>query len=419
MKRKLAGIILIGLAIVQSTCAEPQWYKGATHVHSLWSDGDGAPEIIADWYKERGWDFVCFSEHNVLMRGEKLVSVAEDGKLTAARLQAIQERFGESWTDVREADGNRQMRLKTLEELTAHFAEPGQFLLIPAEEMTTKNGNPHMNAVNLREVVAGAPEEGDPVPKMQRYIDAIKAQETQYKVPMLVHLNHPDWSNPITTENMLAVKGLDFFEVYNGAGPTDRGYPDKGIPSTERHWDVVMSMQLRRIPGYILYGVGTDDSHNYHTFANGEANPGRGWVMVRAETLEANTIVEAMKRGDFYASSGVTLKSVDRGAAHLSVEIDALPGVTYTTRYIGTRKGFDTAVKPVADPLGNPLPGSSLIYSDTIGVVLHETTELTSRYELTGDELYVRATITSDRPMENPPVPGDVEMAWVQPVLGR
>ena len=25
---------------------EAQWFKGATHVHSLWSDGDAAPEHI-------------------------------------------------------------------------------------------------------------------------------------------------------------------------------------------------------------------------------------------------------------------------------------------------------------------------------------------------------------------------------------
>ncbi len=416
-KTLLACLVITTLLISPLSSAEPQWYKGATHVHSLWSDGDGAPEIIADWFKTNGWDFVCFSEHNILMEGEKLVLVGGKSKLQADHITAIQSRFGNNWVKIVEQGGDRKMRLKTLEELSAHFNETGEFLLIPAEEMTTSGGNPHMNVINVREVVPGAPKEGDPQPKMYGYLDAIEGQVAKHGVPMLVHLDHPNWSNPISSEVMLSVSRLKFFEVYNGAGPHGRGLPEVGVPSTERHWDVVQSMQLRRNPDYVLYGVATDDSHNYHEFKNGVANPGRGWVMVRSESLEANAIVEAMQRGDFYGSCGVTLASIDRGEKHLGVTIDTEPGVTYTTRYVGTRKGFDTTTSAFADQDGNAVAGSSLIYSDTIGEVLYETTDATSRYEFKGDELYVRATITSDKAMENPPVAGDLERAWVQPVL--
>ena len=68
---------------------EAQWFKGATHVHSLWSDGDAAPEHIIQWYKTRGWDFVCNSEHNTLMEGERFLEVLPEGKLTPARVQAL------------------------------------------------------------------------------------------------------------------------------------------------------------------------------------------------------------------------------------------------------------------------------------------------------------------------------------------
>ena len=33
--------------------AEARWFKGNLHTHSLWSDGDDYPEMIADWYKRR------------------------------------------------------------------------------------------------------------------------------------------------------------------------------------------------------------------------------------------------------------------------------------------------------------------------------------------------------------------------------
>ena len=37
------------------------------------------------------------------------------------------------------------------------------------------------------------------------------------------------------------------------------------------------------------------------------AGPGRGWVVVRAPRLEARALLEALERGDFYASTGVEL----------------------------------------------------------------------------------------------------------------
>ena len=48
---------------------ELKWYRGNMHTHSLWSDGDDYPEMIASWYKERGYDFLVFTDHNVLLKG--------------------------------------------------------------------------------------------------------------------------------------------------------------------------------------------------------------------------------------------------------------------------------------------------------------------------------------------------------------
>ncbi len=58
------------------------WLKGNTHTHSLWSDGNDFPEMIADWYKERGYNFLVLSDHNTLSRGERWMSVAD---ISAAR----------------------------------------------------------------------------------------------------------------------------------------------------------------------------------------------------------------------------------------------------------------------------------------------------------------------------------------------
>ncbi|HEX5831286.1 MAG TPA: hypothetical protein VFY16_09920, partial [Gemmatimonadaceae bacterium] len=43
-----------------------RWWKGNLHTHSLWSDGDGFPDMVADWYRERGYHFLSLTDHNVL-----------------------------------------------------------------------------------------------------------------------------------------------------------------------------------------------------------------------------------------------------------------------------------------------------------------------------------------------------------------
>jgi hypothetical protein len=48
------------------TADGPRWWKGNLHTHSFWSDGDDFPEMIADWYKTRGYHFLGLSDHNVL-----------------------------------------------------------------------------------------------------------------------------------------------------------------------------------------------------------------------------------------------------------------------------------------------------------------------------------------------------------------
>ena len=60
--------------------------------------------------------------------------------------------------------------------------------------------------------------------------------------------------------------------------------------------------------------------------------------MVRATDLEPETLVRAIKAGNHYASSGVSLRDVrfDPAKKQLQVDIETKPGVTYTTEFIGT-----------------------------------------------------------------------------------
>ena len=112
------------------------------------------------------------------------------------------------------------------------------------------------------------------------------------------------------------------------------------------------------------------------------------------------------------------LKEVRREKDRLSVEIETEPGVTYTTEFIGTRQGYDRTSAPVLGENGKPLRVTRQ-YSEDIGVVFATETGAASSYTLKGDEIYVRARITSSKVKADPSSEGEFERAWAQPVWHR
>ncbi|MHC4828704.1 MAG: hypothetical protein ACYTEY_19320, partial [Planctomycetota bacterium] len=75
-------------------------------------------------------------DHNILSQGDVWFPVRERGPLTAQRLEALRETFGEDWVVQRATDDGTSMRLKTLPELRARFEQPGRFIFIQGEEIS-------------------------------------------------------------------------------------------------------------------------------------------------------------------------------------------------------------------------------------------------------------------------------------------
>jgi hypothetical protein len=416
--------------------AEPKWYKGNLHTHSLWSDGDEYPDMIADWYKRQGYHFLGISDHNVLQQGvrwlELKTPVSFAGTVTERGGGRVLEKylrwFGPDWVEQREIDGKRSVRLKPLSEYRSLLEEPGRFLMIPSEEITSTwkraktattpelSGPVHINVTNPREFVAPASAD-NAVEIMNQVVDAVAAQRERTGQPMFAHINHPNFRWGVTAEELTQVKGERFFEVYNGhPGVNNAG--DATRLGMDAMWDVMLTRRLTELALPVVYGVGVDDSHHYHEMAIGKSNPGRGWVMVRAAHLTAEAIVKAMEAGDFYATSGVTLDEVKREKKQLSIVIKGDAGVTYRTQFIGTRKGFSPVseeIPPTADQPQRTLPHRR--YSKDIGAILSEVQGTKAGYTLRDDDIYVRAKVISSRPKENGSVAGEFETAWTQPLV--
>ena len=243
---------------------------------------------------------------------------------------------------------------------------------------------------------------------MQKNIDAVLAQRKATGQPMFPHINHPNFGWAIQPADMIRLRGERFFEVYNGH-PAVRNYGDSKHLSTGQIWDVINAYRIgvHKLP--LMLGLGADDAHNYHDLAVGQSNTGRGWVMVRSKSLTPQSIIAAMERGDFYASSGVAVDDIRMAKGRYSFRILPEKGVTYTTWFIGTRKNFKSS--------SDLAKRNSLKPSEAgIGEILGQSQSLEPSYTFNGDELYVRAEIMASKKKANPYAAGEHERAWLQPV---
>lgn len=104
-------------------------------------------------------------------------------------------------------------------------------------------------------------------------------------------LAHPAWSLN-SVDDLAALSGIGATEIYNAvseAGESLRAYSDYFV-------DLAANRELYPVI------LATDDAHYYE--GNDEL---KGYVMVRAESDSTEDLMEAIRRGDLYASQGPTL----------------------------------------------------------------------------------------------------------------
>ena len=397
---KLTPTIIILSAFVSVGCnqqseeskdrSSKNWYKGNLHTHSYWSDGDEFPEVIMDWYKLNNYQFVALSDHNILAEGDKWVVISQDSLYQSAFRSYLND-YGKDWVEYNQDTGGVQVKLKTLEEYRGRYEKKEQFLIIQSEEISDRfEKKPlHINATNIKNKIV--PQGGNSVVEvLQNNLDEVIKQREELQVPMIPHINHPNFSYAISLNDMIALRGERFFEVYNGH-PLVHNMGDSLHMSTEEMWDRInISYLTNNKP--LMYGLATDDSHHYHAKAGKWANAGRGWIMVQADSLNPGSLIKAMEAGNFYASTGVTLSRLEFDNNKLQIEVAPEEGVEYTISFIGCRKGqlksekFQSVVVAQAD------------------------------FEITEEILFVRGKITSSKLHDNPIENLLFETAWTQPV---
>ena len=380
--------IIFGCTSSQQT--NQVWQKGNLHTHSLWSDGDDFPEMIIQWYKNHGYQFVAISDHNTLADSDRWYTLTESNKQHKVLEKYIQS-FG-SWVETKVDTNAIRVRLKTFDEYRGKLEQKDSFLVIRSEEVTASfEKKPiHINVTNIQEKIE--PVKGNSVVAiMQKTLDIVNAQREKLGIPMFAHINHPNFGYGISTEDIKQLNGERFFEVYNGH-PAVNNLGNDVFDSTEQMWDII-NVHYYQQGKPLLLGIATDDSHHYHEFSENKSNTGRGWVMVNSTTLDASSLIKAMEAGDFYASTGVTLKTVQKTKKQLSITVAAGANSGYEIIFLGYKKG-EAEVQE-----------------------LKRVTGTTASYVFQEDDVFVRAKVIADTPKASPAGTAELQQAWVQPVV--
>lgn len=235
-------------------------------------------------------------------------------------------------------------------------------VLIPGEEITDRLPKRplHVNAIGIDKAIA--PGHGETaVEVLQKNIAAVR------EAGGIAAVNHPNFGWAISAEELLAVDGFTLLEIASGHPYVNM----EGPPSVEAMWDTLLTAGRR------VWGIAVDDSHHLlRPWDTDVALPGKGWIVVRAEKRDQESILAAIRAGDFYASTGVELVDYTVSDRTVTVSVRQKNGARYRTEFIGPN-----------------------------GVVLAQSSELVSSYTMKDATGYVRARITDS----------NGRSAWTQP----
>ena len=221
-----------------------KYFKGNLHGHSNHSDGALNPSSVVNEYKKLGYDFTCLSEH--LWRGEKFAN--------------------EIVLDVENLNENN-------------------FIVIPSAELHCK-GKKYIKNELWHIVANGLPVDFKCASEAERAPEMI---HRAIEAGAFVTIAHPEWYT-LTFDECVSVSHAHGIEIYNHSCHIEAA----------RGFGTATADYLLQENKKILL-TATDDSHFRMEDAGG------GWVMVASDNLNEKSILNSLKLGQYYSSTGVDI----------------------------------------------------------------------------------------------------------------
>lgn len=268
-----------------------KYFRANLHSHTCITDAQPTPEEMKAFYKKRGYQILSITDHNVVMDMSEL-NEEDFLMLTGAEFNVNENPFQRGCC--RSAHLNFIAKRPDLlwQPFRYHKEYNSAEYLAKAD---IDNMSQEHSVENINAIIKAANEHG-----------------------YLVMYNHPHWSLHDYAD-YAGLKGLWAMEICN-----------HGSASYGDHYNGTIYRDLLN-QGNRLFPVGADDSHS-------ERGVGGAWVMVGADKLEYGSVINALEKGDFYASTGAEIydlyvedqKLYIRCSDALSITVDS--GLRYAAR---------------------------------------------------------------------------------------
>ena len=268
---------------------EGKFYKANMHCHTDISDGKMTPEEVKAAYKEHGYSIVAYTDHEIMMPHTDLA----DETFLPITAYEVQLR-----------DWNRATKCIKLYHMNLYSPEPDRYLSKTYCKKDAWWGN-IVNHFTDEMAAAGLSEREYSKAFAQWIIDTAREEG------MLVSYNHPVWSLQ-NHEDYSGLKGLWGVEWYN-TGCVRSGYVDSEQPIIDLLGE-----------GERVFPLATDDNHSLSSAFG-------GWIMLKAKSLDYDTVFCALKKGDFYSSTGPEIKSLSIEDGIVTVKTSAAKRISLVT----------------------------------------------------------------------------------------
>lgn len=242
---------------IDAFAAPGQFYRGNLHTHSSLSDGKLDPEEVCKRYRERGYDFICLSDHfmphyNYPIADTRAFRTNSFTTILGAECHAMATEHGEKW----------------------HILAVG----LPLD--FEPNG------------------EGETGPEIaKRCLDA----------GAFVAIPHPEWY-ALTMADAASIPGAHAVEVYNH---TSQVLNARGGGSY--YLDDLLNSGRR------INALACDDAH-FVAGEDQNRDAFGGWVMVKSSANEPEALVEALKQGHYYSTQGPRIEDIRIEDGQISIE---------------------------------------------------------------------------------------------------
>jgi hypothetical protein len=278
MLKLVFNILVVSLALICTSAGivySDIWVKGNTHTHTTLSDGDVSPEDAVKWYKNHGYQFLVLTDHYAVAPDDFFTSISDSSFV---------------------AIPGTEMHL---------MVNLGKFAV-------------HCNSIGMG--ITTPPQEYKDISK-----SLVSLQKATEKAGTVFQVNHPSF-HVLDTTAITNVTGPALVEIYNH-GTINSQFGMLATSAFEQCYDEGLSA------GRKLFCVASDDTHHYN--GSPDHPPGGGFIFVRVKKLARQDILDSIRAGRFYASTGVEFAHCSNTGKNITVKVKQSAGQQYTIKFIG------------------------------------------------------------------------------------